>query len=189
MIEKLQARPGEPGHNLVTDYFRAVGYLMPNEELTDLPFRFVPMTAEEFKELRNKLAIFERGERAEPAFEPHEEPAPIKGAVAKVLQQAKPAEVPDVAWRIFPMPWGKHAGVTLENLEKNYLFGLWANYEVEREYKGKPKKPETIAKDETFRAMLDLAGAHYLFRKEDEEEPEPFPKDGDVEASERDEPF
>ena len=51
--------------------------------------------------------------------------------------------------------------------KKNYLFGLWANYTVETEYKGKSKKPETIAKDKTFREMLDLAGAHYEFTKKD----------------------
>jgi hypothetical protein len=65
------------------------------------------------------------------------------------------------------MPFGKNAGIALEDLEKNYLYGLWANYTVETEYKGKPKKPETIEKDTQFRLMLDLAGKHYEFTKKD----------------------
>lgn len=65
------------------------------------------------------------------------------------------------------MPFGKNAGVLLEDLEKNYLFGLWANYKVETTYKGKPRNPEKIESDRQFRLMLDLAGNHYGFTKKD----------------------
>ena len=71
------------------------------------------------------------------------------------------------AWREFPMPFGKNAGTKLEDLDKKYLYGLWANYEVETEYNGNAKKPETIEKDKLFRSMLDDAGVHYEFEKKD----------------------
>jgi hypothetical protein len=63
------------------------------------------------------------------------------------------------------MPFGKEAGIPLAKMPKNKLFGWWANYIVETEYNGKPKRPETIAKDQMFRAMLDEAGKHYAFTK------------------------
>lgn len=69
------------------------------------------------------------------------------------------------AWRQFPMPFGKNAGIALEELDKKYLYGLWANYEVEEEYNGKRKSDEQIEKDTLFRAMLDLAGEHHHFTK------------------------
>jgi hypothetical protein len=85
---------------------------------------------------------------------------------------AKKIEVPreEEPWRTFPMPWGKKAGVQLGKLDKKYLFGLWANYEVETEYNGKPKSAEQIAKDRTFRTMLDDAGEHYEFVHPDDKE-------------------
>ncbi len=55
----------------------------------------------------------------------------------------------------------------LGEVEKNYLFGLWANFTVELEYKGKPRKQEKIDVDTKLRAMLDLAGRHYQFTKKD----------------------
>lgn len=78
---------------------------------------------------------------------------------------AEPAQAGE-EWREFPMPYGKNAGSPLANLSKNYLFGLWANFTVESEYNGKPKKPETIAKDQKLRDMLDQAGKHYKFSKD-----------------------
>jgi hypothetical protein len=87
--------------------------------------------------------------------------------------EAKPIEVPrdaepagdDEAWKDFPMPFGKHAGVCLADLDQKYLYGLWANYTVETEYNGKPKKPDTIRKDKAFRTYLDEAGEYYQFTK------------------------
>lgn len=88
--------------------------------------------------------------------------------VKQVMSEITGGEIEeDEEWRKFPMPWGKNAGVPLEDLEKNYLFGLWANYEVETMYKGKPKKAETVAKDKKFREMLDACGKHYEFTKKD----------------------
>jgi hypothetical protein len=69
------------------------------------------------------------------------------------------------------MPFGKNAGVLLGSLAKNYLYGLAMNYKVETEYNGKPKKPETIAKDTLFRQMLDDAARHYEFTKPEDSRP------------------
>ena len=77
----------------------------------------------------------------------------------------KQPEFTDETWRTFVVPWGKNAGKALDKLPKNTLFGFWANFEVETEYNGKPKKPETVAKDRAFRAALDQAGIHYNFEE------------------------
>ena len=86
-------------------------------------------------------------------------------------QKTKPAPKgePDhhkAPWYNFPMPWGKNAGKILGKLPKNYLFGLWANWQVETEYNGKPKSKQAIETDREFRAMLDAAGVFYEFRDE-----------------------
>lgn len=60
-------------------------------------------------------------------------------------------------WRTFPVPFGKDAGVALEEIDKKTLYGWWANYEP-KEYKGKIKEI-----DVKFREMLDLAGEYYRF--------------------------
>lgn len=70
-------------------------------------------------------------------------------------------------WRTFLMPFGKKKGVRLEDLDKPYLYGLWANFQVETEWKGKPKAADAIARDTLFRQMLDQAGLHYEFTKND----------------------
>jgi hypothetical protein len=163
MIEQLRAGLGQQNERIAVEYFRKIGQIMPNEAVEELPIRFVPFSKQELGTLINCISNFEAGGDAISAFEPHDE------------AEEKPIEVPrdanldynssDAPWRSFPMPWGKNAGVALADLEKNYLYGLFANYKVETEYNGKPKKPETIAKDEEFRSMLDLCGLHYAFKK------------------------
>lgn len=172
MIEQLNAGENAPSRKIVTEYFEKIGALLPGAEtLEQLPLRFVPVSKDELKLLVARIGDFEMGEEATAAFPPHEEPPPPKPAKA-----SKPVEVPrdkdagedkQEAWRTFPMPWGNNAGTPLEELDKKYLYGLWANYEVETEYQGKPKRPETIAKDQLFRDMLDQAGEYYEFTKKD----------------------
>lgn len=159
----------EPSRGLATEYFVKAGYLLPTEALEDLPLRFVPASVGQMRLLAGKIAEFEAGNAATPAFAPHIEPEAAPKA------RSKPVEVPREAvddstaeepWRSFPMPWGARAGQTLAELDKRYLFGLWANYTVETDYQGKPKKPEAIAKDTLFRQMLDDAGSYYAFKKD-----------------------
>lgn len=171
-------------HEKLTEYFTAVGQLLPTEGLADLPLRFVPVSWDQLNMLRTRVAQFGNGQRAEPAFEPNPAGKTKKaGDIAKAVTQSPEAVAtaakainvprdanpdpnsPDAPWRIFPMPWGKQAGKQLADLDKKYLYGLWANHVVETEYNGKAKKPETVAMDTVFREMLDEAGKHYQFEQ------------------------
>lgn len=153
-----------------------LAWLLPNQMMSELEDRYLPNTVGDMKSFLSCIANWvAKGDTVQPYDCPIPDPAEKK-KVEKVPHGTKPISVPrdevdepgdEDAWRQFPMPFGKNSGVMLEDLEKNYLFGLWANYTVETEYKGKPKKPETIEKDQTFRAMLDLAGEHYGFKKKD----------------------
>lgn len=165
MIEQLQAGEGHGNRKVVEEYFQKIGQLIPNEQIEDLALRFVPFSKQELDFLVNCLSNFEAGGEAIRAFTPHgeaDEPAKKKGDFDDPVESPEEEE-----WRSFPMPFGKNSGVAMEDLPKNYLFGLWANYTVETEYNGKPKKPETIAKDTKFREMLNQAGEHYKFDKKD----------------------
>jgi hypothetical protein len=163
------------------EWLEATDQLLPSENLQDWPLRFVPVNRAEMQALLTKVTEYAEGKKPEAAFPAHDEPEAVhpeeepeppggwQGAKKPIeLPRDPPGPTDDQdAWRTFPMPWGAQAGVPMGDLDKKYLFGLWANYKVETEYKGNPKKPETIAKDQTFRAMLDLAGKHYEFRKPD----------------------
>lgn len=140
----------EPVRQQLTVYLIDKGRLLPNETLEDLPLDKVPTSRAEILAM-HKEALEYVGEA------PGNEPTDSDDA--------------DAAWRSFPMLFGKHAGVKLCDLDKKYLFGLWANYKVETEYNGRAKKPETIAKDKAFRVMLDDAGEHYNFETPLEEAP------------------
>jgi hypothetical protein len=124
------------------------GIMLTSETLEDWPLDKVPTSKRAFAALLHDVEEF----------------CMAKQGLAPINQDAghHAAE-----WYNFPMPYGKNAGVILGELEKNYLFGLWANMTVETEYNGKPKKTETIAKDTKLRQMLDEAGKHYEFTKKD----------------------
>jgi hypothetical protein len=148
--------------------------LMPNETLADYPLRKLPasrgIAAGLLDEIRAKSGAGEPPPPAKPAAKPA--PAPAPAATEK-------AEEP---WRAYPMPFGKNAGTPLGKLAKPYLFGLWANYVVETEWKGKPRSEAQITKDLGFRTMLDDAGRHYEFTKPEDSQPaqpsEPEPGPG-----------
>lgn len=111
--------------------------LMPNEGLTDWPLDKVPTSKQDLAKLVHAIEVWRDGDTVPP--------------------------VPDESWKTFPVPFGKNAGKPLGDLETKTIWGFWANFKVEREYNGKPKKPETIAKDQAFRDALDAAGVHYRF--------------------------
>ena len=138
MIDKLELCAND-----ALAYFIDAALIMPNETLADVPLHHVPTTA---------LAL--------------------NRLIANIARYAATGELPPKAeakepWRTFPMPFGKNAGVNLEDLDKKYVFGLWANFEVETEYQGNPRKPEQIERDKQFRAMLDELVRHYEFTKKD----------------------
>lgn len=168
--KKMIASFDDAGRPIATEFFRKLACILPNEELENIPLRFVPATVAQMKLVCERIAAFESGSEATAPFPPHPEPE------AAPRGKSKPIEVPrqdvddaskEEPWRSFPMPWGARAGETLASLDKKYLYGLWANYQVETEFNGKPKKPETIAKDRKFREFLDDAGTHYNFEKKD----------------------
>jgi len=121
-----------------TVYFVDKGWLKKGETLAQLPLKHVPTTRKVAEDLVAQVDAF----------------------------ASRPPAGQEEAWRSFKMPWGKNKDTPLAELEKNYLFGLVMNYEVEREYKGQPKREEAIAKDEEFRRMLDDAGRHYDWIKQ-----------------------
>jgi len=107
---------------------------------------------------------------------------------AKAPEPAKPAEkpievprdenpdpnAPDAPWRSFPIPFGPHAGIMLANVDKKVLFGFWANWQpsptwTDRQGNERQTKPENLARDKKFRAMLDESGKHYGFTNPENE--------------------
>lgn len=160
---KLFESEGSDAVQAALGYFIDVGAILPTETLESVPLRFVPATMGEMKELAGLIAVCNmEGKSTRPSWAA--DPGRVNVVNPRPVEVPRESPTPEGDWHSFPMPWGKQAGTPLGELEKNYLFGLWANYKVETEYKGKPKKPETIAKDEEFRAMLDLAGEHYQFK-------------------------
>lgn len=173
-LEKLREK--------ATQFFIDLAWLMPNEKLEDLPDRFVPMAKQDYVNFLAKLTTWSVTGKAERPYEPHPEPEKEKKNVTNPDDPKKPIEVPrdenldynspTAVWRSFPVPFGKHAGVKLADLDKNVLYGFWANFEVEETWtnnKGEEvrTKPEKLSKDKKFRDMLDEAGKHYEFTKKD----------------------
>lgn len=135
--------------NIRTDalrFFVSKGYITDTQPLEELPLKHVPATKKAYEDIMAQIEAFST------------QPDP---------KDAEP-------WRAYPMPWGRNKDTPLGQLEKNYLFGLVMNYEVEYEYNGQRKKEETIAKDEEFRKMLDAAGVHYEWIKDEPEDEPPF---------------
>lgn len=112
MIAALKAGPGDPNRDIVTEYFRKLenpSQLMPNEEVEQLPLRFVPATIGQMTALSEMLTRFGNGDRAQAAFPAHQEPEPAKGTEKPAAAPAAPpAKQPkdDEWWRdvIVPIP-------------------------------------------------------------------------------------
>lgn len=153
--------------DMALEFMQKLGWLMPTETLRELPLRFVPGTLKQMNDLQDAIADFGNGTDAVAPYPAHDiaESAPAKPINVPRDTNLDPHS-PDARWRSYPMPYGKNAGVKLADLDKKYLYGLWANMTVETEYNGKAKRPETIAKDREFRALLDEAGKHYEFTKD-----------------------
>lgn len=118
----------------------------PNGVLEELPMKYTPATMKEFDQIMAEIEAF--GTRD---------------------QGPDPEE-----WRNFVVPFGKHEGKKLADLETKSIWGFWKNFTVEKEYNGNPKKPETIARDQAFRDALDDAGVHYDFGSDERDEAPAF---------------
>lgn len=155
--------------DLLLEYAVKSGTLLPTEDLSDWPLNKVPTSKESLRVLTKSIEEFRNG--GAPPLMDH--PAGFVPAGTRNADDEKDYDAPapdnvpydPEEWRTFPMPFGKHAGTKLEDLDKKYLYGLWANYTVEKEYNGKPKSESAIQKDRQFRAYLDDAGKHYEFTK------------------------
>lgn len=141
-----------------TQYLIDWGWLMPNESLEQLSLCHVPVT-------RKQLAQFKAGMNAFMSTGNLVDPYETVIDVPQNVPQKK-----DEPWRSFPVPYGKHAGVKLGELEKPTLFGFWANFDPNEEYKGKPRTEGEMTRRLTFRKMLDDAGKHYGFTLPEDKE-------------------
>lgn len=96
LVKKLEHR-----RHTATEYFRKLekpAVLLPNENLEDLPFEFLPMNKEEFQQLEHKITAFESGSPAEHAFPAHEvAPEEKKKRAAKKATAKPPAPKPQPA--------------------------------------------------------------------------------------------
>lgn len=165
MVSQLIADFGEQGQLL--DYAQKAGILLSTETLLEWPLRYVPATEAQYKLLKATIKDFLDGEPAQKAFT-NAEPSPEKQAKAETVKEP----VKDEPWRKFPVPFGKHKGVLLGDLEKNTLYGFWAGFEVKPTFEGRDGKPvqksaTSLAKDKEFRAALDAAGATYTFTRKE----------------------
>lgn len=146
-----------------TQYCIDIAWLMPNEPLKDIPLKHVPLTQGQFNKFiacRNK---WEETGVAEKPYPSHPEPD-------KPSAEAKPE---DEVWRSYPMPFGEHKGMKMEDVPKEKLFGWCMNYKVEKTFVSKKDgktykvKPDQLAKNIEFREMLDKAREHYKFGEKD----------------------
>lgn len=163
------------------EFLWALDWLLPTESVSQLGTRYLPKTGGEMKKFIMNLHEWQNSGNAVMPYEP----GPIPPPESKNETQKKDENVPrgtshDVSdpdtdvdeddtseWKEFVMPFGDYKGERLGDLDKKYLFGLWANYEVKTEWKGKPRKQEWIDADQRLRDMLDEAGEHYGFEKKD----------------------
>jgi hypothetical protein len=163
--------------------------LLPTENLDDYPLTLLPSSRSVATALLEEIKA--RSGAGEPPTSQSTRPtAQAALSVASMeLDSSRSRKTAEEPWRVFPMPFGKNAGTPLGNLEKPYLFGLWANFVAEEEYQGKPRARAKIDADRKFREMLDEAGKHYEFRVRSEvEEPASsldtdgvdYPEQGDV---------
>lgn len=164
---------GSALEGLLLEFLQKSGCILPNEGLDAWPFKYVPVDKTQLAQLHKAVTAFEAGAEAKFPFynEDPNPPAPeAKPKKATPSDKEKAIEVPregtettGEAWRDFKVPFGKHSGVRLEDLDPNVLWGFWKNIKVELEWNGRPRPAEKIASDKLFRAMLDEAGKHYQF--------------------------
>lgn len=170
------------------EFVNKKGWIMDNEKLSDIPvtklFPSINMTLDveankaackkDYDAVVKEFGRFcDGGDGPPDDFAPAEPPINTSFGALGTTKIEVPRDAnldpnsPDAPWRSFPMPWGVNKDTKLADLEKKYLYGQWANYTVETTFNGKPKRPETIAKDTEFREALDAAGSHYGFTKKD----------------------
>lgn len=160
------------------------GWILPNEQLTAVTARKMFPHLSYFQrqgepdELlinANKEYVAKRKEEIMAAIQaiadgPRDEDMMQQFSAAYVVDEPEPE--PDVHvprdidpepseedwWREVEFHFGKSQGTALGDMEKNKLYGWWANWEP-KEYKG-----EISPQDKRLREALDAAGEHYHFK-------------------------
>lgn len=181
--------------------------LLPTEGLDSLPLWAVPITHQQLALLKAAIADFGNGDEAKHAYAPNPRPEPPKEkAPAKAPTKTAPAKPAEKKrdpewWRdiIFLIP---PAGVRRDDYLKSpntigqlyegrhdpevakRLFGMIAHFEVKKTWTGqdgqeRPRRPEQIEAEETFREALDAckdyADKHHRDTGEATGEPKPGP--------------
>lgn len=156
--------------DMATQYCVDLGWILPDHEgLADVSYTHLPKTEGQFKQFWYSMEQWGKDGVVKDPYHNHPAPEPVDPT-------PEPESVEDESeeeeWRKFPMPYGNSAGKNLEDLEKKYLYGLWANVTVETTWtnsEGKviKVKPEKIEQAKKLREMLDMAGKHYEFTKND----------------------
>lgn len=128
----------------------------------DFALRSMAQTRATAKALRMPLGFIMTlaGYEATPAEEMSQETANAAQQRPNVPKQDKSA--PNGDWRAFPVPFGKNAGKSLGSLTPKQLAWYVQNFEVQTHWEDTEGrkievKPDRLARDRDFRAMLDLA--------------------------------
>lgn len=159
-----------------TQFLIDLSWLFPDAPLEKLGFAYVPNSKDQYVAFIHKLtewSVTGKAEKPYPPNQPTETKPPAETKPIEVPRDPVPdCNSPDAPWRSFPVPFGRHAGTKLADLDKAALYGFWANFEVKDFFLGadgqtKRRTPQKIAADQQFRDMLDAAGAHYQFEKKD----------------------
>jgi hypothetical protein len=151
------------------EWLEAAGMIMPGENLEDWPLMWVPASKAQMETVIAKVKAFSQGLPAEKPFTAH---GAEKFKAIEVPRDEQPdPNSPSAHWRSCQMPFGKEKGRALADLDKKYLYGLWANFEVQETWEDDrgnvhDTKPEKLAQDQRLREMLDEAGKHYEFTKD-----------------------
>lgn len=141
----------EPFREAATTLFKQQGWIpdKPNAVIEEIPLEHVPRSKARFNWVMGKIQSIADGGAEEPmASEPGGDVDPGGDW-----------------WRDFEVPFGNHEGIPLGELGTNVIYGFWANFEVETEYKGRPLPKDRIEQNRRFRQALDAAGEHYEFGK------------------------
>lgn len=152
---KLCVQAGGGNESYAKEVFVEMGWIMDNETLMDISETYLPKTKKDAEKVLDEIR--KRAGIGEPPDD-----------IGKIGEDDYNS--PTAAWRAFPVPFGKHSGIKLGELDKKILFGFWANFKAEHEYQGKPRKVEQIERDQEFRDALDQAGLHYEFTKPEDQD-------------------
>jgi len=149
-------RPLEP---FASAYLKEQGLLIPTETIDDLPADKVPATKQDAMRVIHEIEeLMDKEQAAAAASEPD--------AHFATGDPDPPAETEgEEWWRDVPIPFGSNKGMLLREIDKDKLFGWWANYQPKPWTSPDGKKTRPVSPgDIQFRKALDAAGEHYGFK-------------------------